>query len=44
MCTRVTIERDPCSHVEFTVEFSSGENADTGGPKRRDEVANYLEA
>ena len=32
------------SHDRAIVEFSSGENANSGGPKRRDEVANYLEA
>ena len=31
-------------HDRAIVEFSSGENANSGGPKRRDEVANYLEA
>ena len=31
-------------HDRANVDFRSGENANSGGPKRRDEVANYLEA
>ena len=31
-------------HDRAIVEFSSVENANSGGPKRKDEVANYLEA